>query len=104
MKCDNIPYYETFDYLRRNNIAEVIVVSAPQNLYYLPEYTRYHLDTSLISHWHTLHDSYVLDIDRSQTLERDFKLLRGNYAIPPNTLPPDALVFQGPDARVYRLQ
>ena len=105
MKRDNIPYYETFDFLRRNNITDVTVVSAPQNLYYLPQKTRYHVDGSLISNMYIMHCKYVLDMDNSQTLERDFKLMRGDYAIPPSALPPDAsLIFHGPDARVYRLR
>jgi 4-amino-4-deoxy-L-arabinose transferase-like glycosyltransferase len=105
MKRDNIPYYEAFDFLRRNSVMEVTVVSAPQNLYYLPRQTRYHVDPSLISHMYVMHGQYVLDMDHSQNLERDFALIRGDYAIPRSSLPPDAaLVFQGPDARVYHLR
>jgi hypothetical protein len=105
MKRENIPFYEAFEYLRKNNITDVMVASAPQNLYYLPPRTQFHVDGSLMTHMSTMHGRYVLDIDLSQTLERKLSAASGDYAISLHSLPQNTiLVFQGPDARILRLQ
>jgi len=104
MRQENIPFYEAFEFIRQNQITDILVFYAPQNLYYLPPFTRYHADDALAEKMGTMRDAYVLDIDYSQTLERNLSALRGDYKIPPNSLPSNArLVFQGPDARIYRL-
>jgi hypothetical protein len=103
MKRESIPFYEAFEYIRKSAITDVVVASAPQNLYYLPPNTCYRVDDSLKLRLRSLHDVYVLDFDRSQTLERSPATMTGDYALMLHDLPARVrIVFQGPDARVIR--
>ncbi len=105
MKRAAIPFYEAFEFIRQNRIADIAVLYAPQNLYYLPGPTRYHADGSLLSKLQTLHGTYLLDMDYSQILERNRSLMSGTYGVDPRLLPPGAsLIFRGPDARIYRFE
>jgi hypothetical protein len=104
MKKAHIPFYEAFEFIRQNRITDIMVFHTPQNLYYLPQVTRYHTDESLMSKIQTMHGIYIFDMDYSQVLERNFSLMRGDFTLSPRTLPASAvLIFTGPDARIYRL-
>jgi hypothetical protein len=101
MKTRFIPFYEAFEFIRKSAIPEVIVASAPQNLYYLPPKTVYRVLDSLEMRLPSLRSAYVLDFDRSQLLDRVLTVMAGDYAIARRPLPENAtIVFQGPDARV----
>jgi hypothetical protein len=105
MKREQIPFYEAFEYLRHKGITDVTVSYAPQNLYYLPKQTRYHVDNAHLANMHAMHGAYVLDFDYSQTLDRQSALIRGDYQVPATNLPTYfEMVFQGPDARIYRIR
>ena len=46
--------------------------------------------------------AFLLDIDDSQTLERNLSVLRGDFGLAEPAPPLLEKVFNGPDARVYR--
>ena len=68
----------------------------------------YHLETSYIEdeeiarYPQRYRGALFLDIDRSQRLERDLEARRGWYWL--DEVPPwMELIYEGPDARVYRI-
>ncbi|MCU0608239.1 MAG: glycosyltransferase family 39 protein [Chitinispirillaceae bacterium] len=102
-KKAGIPYYEAFEYLRKNRIDTVFVAAPDRIFYYLDGV--YEVDTAL----HHADSSYagrvVLETDYSQILGRDTGIINparpGAFAskpLPDNT----QLLFEGPDARVYK--
>jgi|GEM_PF-1684732 4-amino-4-deoxy-L-arabinose transferase and related glycosyltransferases of PMT family len=97
----NTPFYEAFEFCNREKPGDLVVLYNNQVFYYLK--TAYHVDDKILDNIKSHPDACVLDIDYSQTLGRDLKTQSNAYCIRavPSFL---KLVFNGPDARIYRVR
>ncbi len=95
----HIPYFEAFNYLASHSKRRVVRFYNHQTMFYLTN--EYVVDSTAARHPGSYPDAYFLDIDYSQTCRRDTAHATGGYWLSDN---PDSLrlVFQGPDARIYR--
>ncbi len=95
----HIPYCETFNYIKNHSIDNVTIFYFHPVFYYLP--CDYQIRSSLDALPDTSDTSYVLDIDFSQILDRDFSVQNRSFML--QSTPENAeLAFEGPDARLYR--
>jgi hypothetical protein len=100
--CRNkTPFYEAFAFLNKEKPENLFVFYGSQLWYYLK--TPYCIRENALDAMSWVPGAYLLDIDYSQTLERNPRVLKNAYCIQeaPAYL---TLVFSGPDARVYRFR
>jgi Dolichyl-phosphate-mannose-protein mannosyltransferase len=97
----NTPFYEAFEFCNKEKPKNLFVFYDNQDFYYLK--TPYHVDGKILDNTGPYPNSYILDIDYSQTLGRDAKTRSSAYCIrdAPSAL---QLIFSGPDARIYRVR
>ena len=95
------PFYEAFEFCNKEKLKNLFVFYDNQDFYYLK--TSYHVDGKILDKINSYPNSYILDIDYSQTLGRDAKTRSNAYGIRevPSFL---QLIFNGPDARIYRVR
>ena len=85
----------------RKNRSDLVVLHDNQVFYYLK--TAYRVDEKVLDNIKPYQKSCILDIDYSQTLDRDWKMQSNAYCIRevPSFL---KLIFNGPDARIYQVR
>jgi hypothetical protein len=95
------PFYEAFEFCNKEKLKNLFVFYDNQDFYYLK--TPYHVDGKILDKINSYPNSYILDIDYSQTLGRDAKIQSNAYGIRevPSFL---EVTFNGPDARIYRVR
>jgi hypothetical protein len=97
----NTPFYEAFEFCNIRKLENLFVFYDNQDFYYLK--TSYHVNGKICDDGNVHPNSYILDIDYSQTLGRDLKTQSNAYCIRevPSFL---KLIFNGPDARIYQVR
>jgi hypothetical protein len=96
----NIPFYEAFKFCNAEKPRDLVVFHENQVFYYLK--TAYRCDENILAHGSQHANAYIMDIDYSQTLGRDFSKQTNTYAVE-SPAPNLKLVFKGPDARIYKI-
>ena len=100
-KQKNIPFYEAFEFLNKDRKSPLIVFYGNQIFYYLK--SDYIIDANTHEYLEKYKDAYILDIDYSQTLERNFDIQKNDFYL--SEIPPQLdLVFNSQDARIYRIK
>jgi hypothetical protein len=96
----NTPFYEAFEFCNNQKLKNLFVLYDNQDFYYLK--TPYSVHGKILDTINLYPNSYILDIDYSQTLGRDPKTQSNAYCIRevPSFL---RLIFNGPDARIYQV-
>lgn len=95
------PFSEAFAFCNAVKDRQIVVLYPNQVWFYLTG--NYFVDPDALTNPERYAGDFLLDIDYSQTLERDLTGLQGSYAI--RMVPADLeLVFTGPDARIYRFK
>lgn len=97
----NTPFYEAFEFCNKEKPSDLVVLHDNQVFYYLK--TAYRVDEKVLDNIKPYQKSCILDIDYSQTLDRDWKMQSNAYCIRevPSFL---KLIFNGPDARIYQVR
>jgi 4-amino-4-deoxy-L-arabinose transferase-like glycosyltransferase len=96
----NRPFAEAFRFLDSQRSARLVVLRYSQIFYYA--HRRFIVDSLALRHPERYPGALLLDIDDSQTLERNLSVLRGDFGLAEPAPPILEKVFNGPDARVYR--
>jgi hypothetical protein len=95
------PYIETFGFIDSLKPTRLVVPRGDAIYYHLQ--TPYIEDERVLRKPEQYRGAYYLDIDRSQRLERSLEERRGWYHLEEGH-PAMELVYEGPDARVYRIR
>jgi hypothetical protein len=98
----NRPFAEAFEFLATQKEPPLVVLRYDQNYY--GAHRDFTFDSLALSHPEQYRGALLLDIDNSQSLERDVKNLRHEFAVADSVPSYLEKVFEGPDARVYKFR